>query len=273
MLKTLFKPIKTKKIDAPFDGYTEHRYATPYVDCLSDADLQELNRSLNWNCFTVDSHGRRFGAPAWAGKRSEAQIIPDPSMLSMYQQFNFTGKTVTEVGCFEGIHTIGLFQQGAKHVIAVDSRIENVLKTTVRCAMFGHHPTVFKCNLEERPLPYAMLEADILHHVGVLYHLDDPVRHLLEMGQYIREGIILNSHYATPEMAKAAYDVDGQSYRYYLYEEFGYKDPFSGMYPTSKWLLLEDIETLLKQAGFNQVKVIDTFEGRNGPRFSLIAKR
>jgi len=35
-----------------------------FVDLLSDADLAELNKLLDWKCFTVDCKGRRFGVSA-----------------------------------------------------------------------------------------------------------------------------------------------------------------------------------------------------------------
>jgi hypothetical protein len=120
------------------------RIPTKYVDRLSDDDLERLNQMLPWRCFTLD------------------------------------GRTVLEIGCFEGVHTIGLAARAGR-VIAIDSRIANVVKTIVRTWSFGHHVTAFQCDVEKAS-DFAMVpEVDVVHHVGVLYHLVDPIAYLLAL--------------------------------------------------------------------------------------------
>ncbi|MEM6349169.1 MAG: DUF1698 domain-containing protein [Cyanobacteria bacterium P01_D01_bin.14] len=255
----------------PFDGYQANRNAIPGVDNLSDDELQELNQMLDWKAFAVDSHGRRFGNWAGPGKRNKPQIIPNRRILVMDDYFQLADKHVLEAGCFEGFHTIGLCQR-AKRVTAFDSRIANVVKTTVRCGLFDCHPTVFRLNIEDCP-DYTPCQADVMHHIGVLYHLKDPVTHLLSLGQYIRKGVMLDTHYATAQAAEETYTVKGQAYRFKRHQEKGYADVFSGMYPFARWLLLEDITSLLKQTGFGRIDVIETRQEKNGPRVLLIAQR
>ncbi|WP_108513303.1 class I SAM-dependent methyltransferase [Bradyrhizobium algeriense] len=253
-----------------FGGFDRHRVPTRHVDAMSDDDLRHLNALLPWRCFTVDSHGRRFGNIAWKGKRDAPQVIPDRRIQTMDQIFKLSGKTVLEAGCFEGVHTVGLLGFGAK-VVAVDSRIENVVKTIVRCAMFGYCPNVFVCNLDLSSDLATLPETDLIHHVGVLYHLKDPVRHLLALGKVAKEGIMLDTHVAIPDMARSVYEVDGKQYRYQHYKEGGTAEVFSGMYDHAKWLLLSDIEALLRQAGFASVRVAEERQERNGRRILLFA--
>jgi SAM-dependent methyltransferase len=257
---------------APAQGYATNLNEIRFVDDLSDADLAELNTILDWKSFVADRHGRRFGDVAWAGKRNEPQIIPDPRIVMLDEQFNLADKHVLEVGCFEGNHTLGLSRL-AKHVTAIDGRITNVVKTIVRCAMFDVHPTVFKCDVEARPLRVRALQADVIHHVGVLYHLSDPVRHLRDLGQLARLGVMLDTHYALDHETTEAYVVDGKEYRYKRYLEFGLADPFSGMREHSKWLRLDDILGLLAEAGLADVSVLQTRTERNGPRMLAIVRR
>jgi 2-polyprenyl-3-methyl-5-hydroxy-6-metoxy-1,4-benzoquinol methylase len=256
----------------PQRGYANNRVVAEWVDTLSDEDLFRLNGLLDWQCFTADSQGRRFGSAAWQGKRAEPQVIPDERIVLLNQHFDLSDKRVLEIGCFEGIHTIGL-AQFSRQVTAIDARIENVVKTIVRCSFFGFTPCVFKCDIEREPLPINWLSSDILHHVGVLYHLKDPVRHLLRIGQYVRLGLMLDTHYCRDEQADQTYEVEQRSYRYREYTEQGLTDPFSGMHEHAKWLRQDDIIALLRQTGFQQVDVIETREERNGPRLLLIAKR
>jgi SAM-dependent methyltransferase len=257
---------------SPLGGYDEHRHPIPFVDPLSDQDLAELNRLLRWHAFTVDSHGRRFGGVAWQGKRDRPQVIPDPRIVRMHERFGLGDKHVLEFGCFEGIHTVGLARL-ARRVTAVDGRIENVVKTIVRTSLYGCHPTVFQYDVEKVPVDADLLQADVLHHVGVLYHLRDPVRHLLELGRYIRVGVMLDTHYAEEHEAEQHYDVDGRAFPYKSYRELGHRDVFSGLYPDSKWLPLEVIVQLLRESGFQKVATVETRRERNGPRALLFAER
>ncbi len=273
-IRKIIKNYNQKKFRSrfPFSGYQEDQNETELVDSLSDHDLVELNNLLNWQCFTVDGRGRRFGGAAWAGKRIEAQKIPDRRVLLMHDYFDLKDKHVLEVGCFEGIHTIALSGL-AKKVTAVDSRIENVVKTIIRCAFFGFSPTVFKCNIEEKPIKIGLPSLDVIHHVGVLYHLKDPVQHLLDLGEHARVGIMLDTHYAPEDEAKENYEANGIEYRYKKFNESGYSDPFSGMYDHAKWLKLDDIVNTLKCTGFSKVEIIETRNERNGPRVLLFAKK
>jgi 2-polyprenyl-3-methyl-5-hydroxy-6-metoxy-1,4-benzoquinol methylase len=260
------------KPTAPLQGYTDHRHEIPYVEALSDEDLSRLNELLPWKAFTVDSKGRRFGGVAWLGKRDQPQPVPDRRTLILAERFALTDKHVLEVGCFEGIHTVGLLRYAAE-VTAVDARIENVAKTIVRTALYGYHPRVFVHDVDQVPASYDHLHADVLHHVGVLYHLKDPVRHLLEIGRYIRLGLMLDTHYALEKAAQHTYEVKGREYRYQLFQEQGRADVFSGLGSSSKWLTLDVITSLLRESGFPNLEVVETRSERNGPRVLLIARR
>lgn len=137
---------------APFDGYAEGRTAMPMVEAMPDAELEALNALLPWRSFLVDGRGRRFGAPASPSKRNEPEQIPDRRIVMLHERLDLADKTVLEIGCFEGLHTIALAQR-ARAVLACDARIENVAKTLVRCALFGLAPRVFVWNVEQAPPP------------------------------------------------------------------------------------------------------------------------
>jgi tRNA (mo5U34)-methyltransferase len=248
------------------------RTPTRFVDELSDADLNRLNALLPWLCFTVDSHGRPLGGVAWRGKRVTPQVIPDPRIERFHERFDLSDKHVLEIGCFEGVHTIALCRL-AERVTAVDARIENVVKTVVRCAFFDERPRVFPYDVEGGPGDDDLLHADLCHHVGVLYHLADPVSHLRRLGTWISHGLMLDTHYAREEEALDAYEADGERFRFRRYEEAGREDVFSGIRPHSRWLRLDDIVDVLRSAGFDTVDVVETRQERNGPRVLLFAER
>lgn len=269
MLKSIFKK-KSEPKNLPLHFDHERKSNIPFVNNLSDEDLTELNTILDWNCFVLDKNSRRFGNLAWSDKRTEPQQIPDYRHALLQSRIDLKDKHVLEIGCFEGIHTISLCAL-AKSVTAVDSRIENVVKTIVRSAFFGQKPTVFKSDVENWLDQKEVLTNDVCHHIGVLYHLKDPVKHLEELCSFTNDAIFLDTHYALPEQATEKYTVGSTEYAYKKYGEG--KDVFSGMYDHAKWLTLESLETILKKNGFEKIEVIEKRDERNGPRLLLIALR
>lgn len=258
----------------PRSGYTERRVLAPWVERLSDDDLDRLNDLLPWACFTVDGRGRRFGSAAWTGKREEPQAIPDRRIVLMDDHFNLAGAHVLEIGCFEGVHTVALCQRAGR-VTAIDARIDNVVKTIVRSALHGCHPDVFTCDIEApgASAELAGLDADFVHHVGVLYHLQDPIRHVRRLGSIAGRGLLLDTHVAAPDAANDEVVVDGEAFRYMRYVEGGRTEVFSGMYDHAKWLPLDTLVRLLTEAGFSEVEVIEERAERNGPRVLILAGR
>jgi len=256
----------------PIATDSQGRTETTYVDYLSDEDLNRLNDLLPWQCYTLDSRGRRFGKQASTTKRNLPQTIPDRRITELNKRFPLQGLTVLEVGCFEGVHTIALAGYGAK-VVGIDSRIENVAKTMVRTWSFGFEATVFKCDVEQEADFSKVPEVDITHHMGVLYHLVDPVTHLQKLANRTRKAILLDTHYASADETNKTYQVGGVSYPYKHYREGGRKEAFAGMYDHAKWLPLETLVSILKQCGFANVDVAELRVERNGARTLIFANR
>jgi len=256
----------------PARRFDEGRVPARAIELLSDDDLGRLNALLPWHCFTVDQAGRPFGQPAWEGKRDTPERIPDPRIEQFDARFGLAGRHVLEVGCFEGIHTIALCDRAAR-VTAIDGRIENVVKTMVRCSMFERYPTVLTCDLERPPAGIdELLRADLCHHLGVLYHLSDPVRHLRQLATWTGHGLMLDTHYALPELAMERYEVDGRAFAYRSFGE-AREDPFSGLRSHAKWILLDDIIEVLESAGFGAIEIVERREERNGSRVLLFAEK
>lgn len=241
------------------------------INNLKDEELERLNALLPWAAFVLDRHGRSFGQAYSPKKRSDPQVIPDPRIIELDRRYGLMGKHVLEAGCFEGIHTVGLLQKGAT-VSAFDGRIENVVKTLVRCWAFDVNADVFFWNLEEEKPSSASIECDILHHVGVLYHLMDPVGHLATVLPHVRHAVMLDTHIA-PEAEGTQAESDGFAYRYINFKEAGRAPPFAGLGDHAKWLGLDDLVGFLEHSGFGSVDVAERRDERNGLRVLIYAHR
>ena len=242
----------------------------PRLSELPDEELVRLNELLPWSAFVVDDKGRKFGEAHSDIKRNAPQIIPDYRSELLEQRVGLKGKTVLEAGCFEGIHTIGLAQKGAV-VTAFDSRIENVIKTMVRCGMFNVKADVCYWNVEN-PKPNYIEQYDILHHVGVLYHLLNPIEHLEEICACTKQTLLLDTHVSSRQDVLTA-EYKGFKYRYFNYKEFGRESPFAGMEGSAKWIHPEDLLAYIERLGFSEVDLVEERDERNGERILIIANR
>jgi tRNA (mo5U34)-methyltransferase len=269
---TRWRPATTPIDALPVDGYAPALLPLERLDRLTQEDLNELNRLLKWNCFTVDAHGRRFGDRARAGKREEPQVIPDRRIALFDGEFGLAGKHVLEVGCFEAIHTIALCH-AADRVTAIDARMENIVKSILRCHFYGVQPDLRRCDVEIPQELAALPEVDLLHHVGVLYHLRDPVQHLSLLAPKVRTGMMLDTHVARPDEATATLRHEGRDYRCRQVPEHGVAEVFSGMYAHAHWLVLDDLLALLQRIGFAHTRVHETRNERNGTRVLIFARR
>ena len=259
-----------KTVAASFDPALRH--TIPAVDALPDEELDALNGALPWGAFVIDGKGRPFGRPWSTDKRNVPQVIPDPRIVVLDQRMPLRDSVVLELGCFEGLHTVALAGR-AKHVLATDARVENLAKTVLRCWAFGYAPTVFHWNLEEDPPAHVSIDCDVAHHVGVLYHLTDPVGHLRALAPRVRKAMMLDTHVASTEDELEDYLVDGEALRVRRIREKGRRDPFAGMEDHAVWLLEEDLIGLLRNLGFATVEVAQRRDERNGPRVLIHAER
>jgi tRNA (mo5U34)-methyltransferase len=244
----------------------------PVIETLSSAQLEEINALLPWKAFMLDSNGRQFGRPASEAKRNRAAAIPDRKIVELDRRIPLRDLTVLEVGCFEGLHTVALAKR-AREVKACDGRVVNIAKTAVRCAMFQVAPALFVWDVEKDVPPGQNIECDVLHHVGVLYHLFDPVAHLRSILRHVRRGILLDTHHSSEEMATDTYVSGGKTFRFRAHSEGGYHEPFEGMSSSSRRLVLPEITSLLTDLGFPKIEIINNRKESNGPRVTLIAER
>jgi len=234
--------------------------------------VAEINAMLPWAALTADIDGKLLGSAWNTTKRASQQALVEERLRDFVDACPLEGKHVLEVGCFEGIHTISCLSLGAR-VTAVDSRMENILKTLARLWAYGYSADVQVWNLEEREVPPLIpAEWDVLHHIGVLYHLTNPAENLGLLASRTREALILDTHVATDETATKAYSVDGRRYRYQRKGERRIS-PFAGMMDHAKWLLVEDLIDICKVNGLKDIRRCEVREERNGARLLLWAFR
>lgn len=231
--------------------------------------LDELNATLPWFAATQLPDGRLVGRlDARAHKRDTLQAVPDKRIVRLHQALDLSDKSVLEVGCFEGIHTLGLVEF-CPRVTAIDVRPINVLKTLARLSAHGRSAAAYTVDIEQ---PDALPgRFDVMFHCGVLYHLENPVTHL-QAALRACDAIYLDTHVASPGRDSDEADFAGRRYRGYRHVEGGWQDPFSGRGSSAFWLRREDIASLFDEAGFS-FETWSERDERNGARIGVLGRR
>jgi len=257
----------TSESPRPLEAPRPIQAARPVI--ISDRDLKEINQMLDWHAGSwLD--GRLLGRLARKpGKRVGPEPIPDPRIIKLHNRLDLQGKSVLEVGCFEGLHTVGL-RMYTDRVTAIDVRPVNVVKTLARLSCYGYSAEVFVKDAETLDRTFGTF--DLIFHCGVLYHLVEPVSHLLALGTMTTH-LFLDTHVARDEKHLEDRVWNGQSYRGAYHDEGGWADPFSGKDARGFWLTWESLQEALRRAGFSSIDWIEEREERNGPRVALLASR
>ncbi|HEV7913741.1 MAG TPA: methyltransferase domain-containing protein [Albitalea sp.] len=255
--------------------------APPRLATFDSTNLEKLNAMLPWSSYGHVGGERVLGSAWSARKRSQPEAFPDALVERLAERLPLVGKDVLEMGCFEGHHSITLARH-ARTVWAIDGRVENVVKTLVRVWVAGCSDKVevnlldlevgtLRQQLESlgRQAPF-----DVVHHRGVLYHLSDPVGHLVQCAEVCTGSIYIHSQLAHDEQATEALRWGDRSYAAYRYKEpkvaFA---PFSGITPHAHWMTESSLSTLLKDLGFGSIDIMNRIDERNGRRVELIASR
>jgi SAM-dependent methyltransferase len=276
------KNISQVEVDCADDFFAENSIEQKFPNSqkLEDSQISKLNTILPWST-VVSFGGQMQGSPWDAKKRVAVHSIPDRHITDLSDLIK--GGRVLEVGCHEGVYTLGLLKEASK-VVALDGRIENVAKTIMRVWLANelHRADVVCHDLELLKVPMLSeknetgLCFELIHHNGVLYHLSDPLGHLDNILEHNpSESFFLDTHVAKNEQCNAEYENAGKKYQVFDYKEPAIRNvsPFAGITPVARWLRIEDIKAYFSEKGFNKIVKDELREERNGLRARLIVSK
>jgi len=236
---------------------------------LSETTISEVNDMLDWHAGTL-LNGQVLGRLGTTpGKRTSPGKVPDYRIEKLHELIHLTGKSILEVGCFEGIHTVGL-RLYSEDVTAIDIRPLNVVKTLARLSLHGTHAKVFVADVERLSVQFGRF--DLIFHCGVLYHLMHPVEHIFALGPMCTS-LFLDTHIARDEKEIIERTSGSFSFRGAYHGEKSWLDPFSGKDAQSFWITEDSLTEALLAAGFSSIRRIEHREERNGPRVAVLASR
>jgi tRNA (mo5U34)-methyltransferase len=212
-----------------------------------NSSLQERVRELRHKFHSPFDFGNGVVTKPWYVKRRFER------RLALLKLPDLTGKTVLDIGAWDGYFSFEFERRGAKRVLAVDVWDEGALEAFL---LAREH---FNSNVEYRSVdahqlsPQLIGTFDVVFCAGLLYHLRYPLYGLerirsVTAGQLILEtaSLIPALHEWVPQITFFAGDDHPGQYTW--------RD---GGFPTKRWVL-----DALQTAGFRRVEVIYTPSAR-----------
>lgn len=173
-----------------------------------------------------------------------------------FKNIDFTGKRVLDVGCWDGYFSIEACKRGAFCALGIDINPwskwdwhDNFSEARIACNTLNACQS-YRSLFEYESNPNLDLESyDITLFMGVLYHLQDPLRALRILRKITKEKLILESLIDCE-------DLEYPAMRFYPGSEKG-NDPTNWFGPNRLW-----IESALKVVGFKVYQMIDSRHDR-----------
>lgn len=152
---------------------------------------------------------------------------------------------VVDLGCLEGGYAAA-FAQAGYDVTGFEVRAENYL-----CCQFVEHrlnlPNLRYYKGDVREVLWEHGTWDAVFCCGLLYHLDNPVAFLNQLGKVTRRLLIVQTHYSTKP------DAEHEGYRGHWYDEPGQARWAAWKNPRSFWLTRKSLLAAMRRAGFSLV--------------------
>jgi tRNA (mo5U34)-methyltransferase len=163
---------------------------------------------------------------------------------------NLTGKTVLDVGAWDGFFSFEFERRGAKRVLAVDTWTGPHALETFQLSHEQHKSRVEYLKIDAHDItPEAVGKFDLVFCAGVLYHLRYPLMGLERLRSVTNDMLLLETssliparHESTPLMTFFPGDADAAKFEWH-----------KGGFPTQAWMA-----HALQAAGFTKHEFIYT---------------
>lgn len=219
----------------------------------------------------------------------DANLFEDGRIEWLHSKVDLNGRTVLELGPFEGGHSFMMQRLGVEKVVGIESNSRAFLKSLVVKEVLGLNRVEFRYGnflpyLRDDPQSY-----DVCVASGVLYHMTNPIE-LLALLTRVTDTLFLWTHYYDAQLVERHAHVkerletagqvahDGLSFPVYKYR-YGARDLSSrtfcgGGNEFSYWMSRDAILACLDHYGFGDVEIgFDHPDHQNGPSFAILARR
>ncbi len=155
---------------------------------LSSADLVQRVNEYKW------FHSIDLGSVVTRGKKTPEVLNPESEAI--FAGVDLRGKTVMDIGAWNGYYTVEFFRRGASDVLAIDSptwtRPDLRGKETFDLVMSQLSLTPKSQILDVQEISEEQVgKWDVVLMLGVLYHLIDPIIALRRLAPCVKEVLVI----------------------------------------------------------------------------------
>lgn len=205
---------------------------------------KEMEKINWWHTFDFD------------GVKTQGRDLSQEKLQFIQLPEDLTGKTVLDLGAWDGYFSFEAERRGAKRVLAIDTiawqndllwnpEVKSHQKHTKKAGFdFAHK--FFNSKVESKIMDIEKLEVepfDVVLCLGILYHLKDPYKMIRDVAKITRERLILETQLDANYLALPAMV-------FYPNDECN-KDPDTWWAPN-----VFCVEEMLKTAGFKTVQPV-----------------
>ena len=249
-------------------------------------DEYVLDKASGENAFRLFENEWSSDVPGFPSGR--AALFDDHRIKSVEGVLGgFSGKTVLELGPLEGGHTFMMAQRGAKSIVSIESN----RRAFVKCLIVKNalrFEADFLLGDFRSYLQDMKSKVDFLLASGVLYHMEDPIALIEDIGR-VADCFAVWSHYyessiiqSRPDLAEKFSDTPTvrkfRNIELSLYEQrylkaLEWKGFCGGAGKNSFWMTRDDMFSVIKELGFDVTVLEDVTIHPNGPCVLFVAKR
>jgi SAM-dependent methyltransferase len=240
---------------------------------LTDEQLAERIAQQNWTAHNIRLTPAVTTLPGQPDMfETDMRLHAILRMLRLLYHGQLEGRRVVDLGCLEGGFALALARQGCE-VVGIEARAANIAKAQLVREHFNLRNLEFRLGDVKEVTSDRFGVFDVTLALGILYHLDDPVSWLIQLGEITRAVLIIESHFAPDadvdlaelepsianlgEVARLAVDgleVEGRWF-FEFDESVDKESQLWASYSNSSsfWLTKESLLRVLRRAGFDVV--------------------
>lgn len=174
---------------------------------------------------------------------------------------DLTGKTVVDIGAFDGFYSFECEKRGATDILAVDSKnwgCGHYIGNRKECFNLAHKALNSKVrdlevDFDDHKAEQIFGQFDIVLFLGILYHVDNPIQVLQNARKMTKELCIIETHVDMldyPESATRFYPGSGNSLHWWGFNA-------------------KCVEAMALAAGFKRVELIELYDAGTGGAISV----
>lgn len=169
-----------------------------------------------------------------------------------------------DVGCHEGFYSVSMAQKGCGHVLGIDVRERNIEKARFVADALSLQNIEYRPGNCEEMDPGRLGRFELCLFLGILYHLENPMRCLRNVSAVTKELCIIETQVIEDVSGQAEWgsrewtrDYHGVMALIDESDEFHAENTETGASPVAMCPSPRALEFMLKQAGFREVSFIE----------------